>query len=178
MPQCFRKKALCSLGIAGRAELKLQRLALRIDRSIKIHPNAFDLYVHLVNMPGSACSMQVRTTALLQFGSRALHPTGNGRVIDVQSSFQPQFLKIAITERVPQIPMHAQENDVGFEMAPFERLRLCHEWSFSATLTDQLISCNTAVRYCDLSERTKMRFVIEMIYSCTILMMERERRKL
>jgi len=30
--------------------------------------------------------------------------------------------KVAIAQSIPQIPSHAQENDVGLEMTPFERI--------------------------------------------------------
>jgi hypothetical protein len=41
-------------------------------------------------------------------------------VIDCEASFHHHFLEIAIAQSVPQIPAHAQQNDVRLEMTPLE----------------------------------------------------------
>jgi hypothetical protein len=64
------------------------------------------------------------------------------------SSFRHYLFKIPVAERVPHIPAHAEYNDLGLEVTPFEWMLLCHDWSsfssFLTILTDQLSFCNTA----------------------------------
>jgi len=60
---------------------------------------------------------------------------------------EPLF-QIPVTERIAHIPTHAQQDDVGLEMTPFERILMLlthRETSFPFTLTDQLFLCNTTV---------------------------------
>jgi hypothetical protein len=56
-------------------------------------------------------------------------------VIDCQSTFRHHLLKIPIAQRVPQIPSHAQNDNVAPEMSPTEQcwLALAH----LLTLPDQ-----------------------------------------
>jgi len=50
-------------------------------------------------------------------------------MIDTESTFQHHFFQLSITQWIPQVPPYAQENHVGLEMSPFERLLLCHNVS-------------------------------------------------
>jgi hypothetical protein len=66
------------------------------------------------------------STALVQFWSITLDPTKDRGVIDVQLSFEHHLLQITIAERRAHIPAYAQQHDLGFKMAPFERGLLDH----------------------------------------------------
>ena len=48
--------------------------------------------------------------------------------------FPQHFLQVSVTERVSEIPTDAQQNDLGFEMTPFERARIAHERNSSTFL--------------------------------------------
>jgi hypothetical protein len=50
-------------------------------------------------------------------------------VVDLEVAFSHQFFKVAEAERKPKIPANAQNDDLGFEMPPFEqrRFQLRHE---------------------------------------------------
>jgi len=74
---------------------------------------------HLLPMP-------MRSASPFQFGRVTLNPAVNRGVIDMQSAFQHHRFQIAVAQRIPQIPTDAQENDVGLEMTPFERLLFGH----------------------------------------------------
>jgi hypothetical protein len=63
-----------------------------------------------------------------------LHPAVDRGVIDVQTPLSHHLFKIAITERVAQVPAHTQQNDFGLEMTPFERALIAHEGNSSAVL--------------------------------------------
>ena len=55
-------------------------------------------------------------------------------MVDVETSFPHHFFEVAVAERVAQIPAQAQENNLGFEVPPFERTRLAYEENSSARL--------------------------------------------
>jgi hypothetical protein len=58
--------------------------------------------------------------SLVQFGSKALHPAPNGSVVSRQTSFREQFLDVPIRQREPEIPTDRANNDLRFEVPPFE----------------------------------------------------------
>jgi hypothetical protein len=70
-------------------------------------------------------------------------------MVEGESPFLHHLLEISIAECVPQIPTHAEYNDLGLEVTPFEGVLRCHNWpsfsSFLTILTDQLSFCNTAL---------------------------------
>jgi len=49
-----------------------------------------------------------------------LNPAVNGNMIEMQTPLQQDLFEVSITQRIPQIPPHAQKNDVGLGMTPFE----------------------------------------------------------
>jgi len=55
-------------------------------------------------------------------------------MIHLQSPFPHHFLQVAVAERVAQVPADTQENDFGFKVTPFERVRLVHEKNSSVVL--------------------------------------------
>src|SRR2546421_13105096 len=71
--------------------------------------------------PGVGAGFQIRPSAFVQFRSIALNPAIDRRVVNVQPAFEHHFLEIAVAEQIPKVPTHAEHNDLGFEMAPFER---------------------------------------------------------
>ena len=77
----------------------------------------------------------MRSAALFQFWGVALHPAIDRGVIDVQTSFEHHLLQVAIAQSIPQVPAYAEQNDVGLEMTPFERILLDH---------DETLLCSTS----------------------------------
>jgi hypothetical protein len=55
-------------------------------------------------------------------------------VIDVQTPLLHHLFEITVAERIPKVPAHAEQNDVGFEMTPFERVLIVHEGNSSVFL--------------------------------------------
>lgn len=55
-----------------------------------------------------------------------LNPAVDRGMVHLQTTFQHHFFEITVAERIAQVPSDAQENDVGLEMMPFERVLLCH----------------------------------------------------
>jgi len=44
-------------------------------------------------------------------------------VIEREAALPHHFFEVAITEGVAQIPAHAEKDDLGFIVSPFERIR-------------------------------------------------------
>jgi hypothetical protein len=73
-------------------------------------------------------------TTPFQLWSILLNPSRDRRMINVQSPLQHHLFEVAIAERIPQIPAHTQQNDLGLKMTPFERTRMAHAGNSSAVL--------------------------------------------
>jgi hypothetical protein len=79
-------------------------------------------------------------------------------VIRRETSFHEQFLDVPIRKREPQIPTDRANNDVGFEMPPFEqRWRFDHgiHCSLSDSFTPFLQHCR--LHHCGATEKTTSR---------------------
>jgi hypothetical protein len=108
----FQEKICGRLGIARRTQEKLECVSLRVDGSVEVEPGFPDFDVRLIHFPGVVAGFEVRLTAFLQFGSVALHPAPNRRVIDAQASFCHQLFQITIAERETEIPADAKGDDL------------------------------------------------------------------
>ncbi len=69
----FEKEGLRYVRISYRTEEEIERVSLRINRAVEIHPLLFDLDGGLINTPRISRRLHMRTTALLQFGCIALN---------------------------------------------------------------------------------------------------------
>ena len=94
----FVQELLGRVCISCRAQEEIERVPLRINRSVEVDPLLFDFDVRLVHPPGIGGSFEMGPTAPFDFGCVALHPTVDGRMIDVQSAFEHHFFEIAIAE--------------------------------------------------------------------------------
>src|SRR5258707_9723746 len=61
------------------------------------------------------------SAALLQFWCIVLHPTIDRCMIDVQAPLEHHLFQISVAERIPEVPADTEQNDLGLEVAPFER---------------------------------------------------------
>ena len=59
----------------------------------------------------------------LQFGTVALDPVPNCRVVHFQAALAEQFCDIAERERVPKVPAHGAQNQCGLRLPPLEDRR-------------------------------------------------------
>ena len=64
----------------------------------------------------------MRAAPFLQFGGVALNQPIDRRMINCETTFPYHFFEVAITEGVAQIPAHAEEDDLGLIVTPFERI--------------------------------------------------------
>jgi hypothetical protein len=101
-------------------EEKVNGLAVFIHRPIQIAPLALHFHVRLVHAP--ADPHRALATVKGFFQERALfdHPPIDGRVIHVDPTFEHKFFDVACVQGVGDIPTDAHQNDVLWEMGPFE----------------------------------------------------------
>ncbi len=71
-------------------------------------------------MPGVIDGFEMGSAAFLQFGSIMLYPAVDGGVIDVQTPLQHDLFQVSIAQGIAQVPVDAQQNDIGLEMTLFE----------------------------------------------------------
>jgi hypothetical protein len=130
--------------LSGKPEV--DRGASGIDGTIQVPPAPTLANVRFVDPPGAVGWFQFPPASLVQFGCVALHPAPNGGVIGRETSFQEQFLDVPIRKREPQIPTDCANNDLGFEVPPFEHAgRVLIMEHTAAYQTRALSFCNTAV---------------------------------
>jgi hypothetical protein len=70
--QGFAEKAFGGLGIPRRAQEKLERVPVGIDRSVEIRPGFSDFYIGLIYAPGVVGGFEVRSASFFQFRCIAL----------------------------------------------------------------------------------------------------------
>lgn len=124
--QGFEKETFGRFCITCWIQEKLSCVALRVDCSIEVDPLFFYLDGGLIHFPGVVAGFEVRPTALLQFRGVALHSARDGGVINRMPSLNHHFFEVAIAQSVSEVPAHTQQNDVGLEMTPLERILLGH----------------------------------------------------
>jgi hypothetical protein len=125
--QRLEEEAFGGLGIPCRTQEKLQRVPLRIDRPVEVHPGFSDFDVGFIHFPGIVAGFQVRPTAFVELWGVSLYPTIDGGMIDRESALDHHLFQVTVAERIPEVPTDAQENDLGFKVTPFERTRVLHE---------------------------------------------------
>jgi hypothetical protein len=107
------------ISLSGKPEV--DRGAGGIDSTIQVPPFPTLANVGFVDPPGAVGRFQFAPASLVQFGGIALHPAPNAGVISRETSFYEQFLDVPIRKREPQIPTDRANNDLGFEVPPFEQ---------------------------------------------------------
>src|SRR5262245_44099355 len=112
--------------------------------SIQVHPVARDPNVSLVHPPGSIRMSSLQSQSWIQNRRIPLYPAPDGNVIDRQTALRHHLLQVAVAKRVPQIPSHAQYNDLVLEVSPTEQL-----WSLS---THRITVPNAFRRDCNRSD--------------------------
>ena len=84
------------------------------ERSKKAHPQKHRL------LAWSRCGVNQRVMRSV------IHIVDRG-VVHMQSPFEHHFLQFAIAERVAQVPTHAEQNNLSFEVTLFEGGAIVHE---------------------------------------------------
>ena len=104
------------------AEQEVDRLSLLVDRAIEVSPAAFDLHVGLVDAPGGAGSVREAVPPLFEFRNIALDPAHDRGMGQGNSALGHHFHEISKAQLEPQIPAHAEDDDLPVEMAALEKI--------------------------------------------------------
>lgn len=124
--QCLSEEARRGLRIALGAKQKVDGLPSRVHRPVQVLPTTFDLDVGFVDAVGIMGGVQVRPATLPELGSVVLHPTLDRGVFDNDATLAHHLFQVPIAQRLAQVPAHTQEDDLAFEVPPFERVGLPH----------------------------------------------------
>ena len=134
-------------GIAQAREHEVDRGTGGIDGSVEVAPPALDTNVGFIDTPGLVGGFEMTAQPLLQFGTVALDPAPDGRVVRFQAALAEQLFDIAERERIPKIPAHGAQNQLGLGLSPLEDRRsdcLLHDLFRLPAAVGQ--SCNTTFR--------------------------------
>ena len=142
--QRLAEQALGRSGIAQPGEHKADGGSSGIDGAVAVAPTALDSNVGLIHTPGLMGWLEMTAQPLLQFGTVALDPAPDCRMVRLETALAEQFFDIAERERVPQVPAHSAKNYLGLGLSPLEGRRsdcLFHDHFRLPAAIDQ--SCNT-----------------------------------
>ena len=134
-------------GIAPPREHEVDRGAAGIDGSVEGAPTALDTNVGLIDTPGRIGWLEMTAQPFLQFGTVALDPVPNCRVVHFQAALAEQLFDIAERERIPKVPAHGAQNQLGLGLSPLKDRRsdcLLHDLFRLPAAVGQ--SCNTTNR--------------------------------
>ena len=96
--QHLAEQAFGRSGIAQPREYEVDRGAGGIDGSVEVAPATLDTNVGLIDTPGSVGGLEMTAQPLLQFGTVALDPAPDGRVVCLQAALAERLFDIAERE--------------------------------------------------------------------------------
>lgn len=116
--QCFLEETAGSLGITLCSKHKIQRVAFFIYSSIKVGSFPLDLDIGLINTPRLASPFQMWSDLFVDLRSVLMHPSHNGGMRQIKTSFLHHFNQISVAQAVTAIPSYIQKDDLAFVMLP------------------------------------------------------------
>ena len=146
--QRLAEQAFGRRGIAPPREHEVDRSASGIDGSVEVAPTAPDTNIGLIDTPGPIGGLEMTAQPLLQFGTVALDPAPDCRVVRFQAALAEQLFDIAERERIPKVPAHGAQNQLGLGLPPLKDRRsdcLLHDLFRLPAAVGQ--SCNTTVKF-------------------------------
>jgi len=104
------------------AEQEINSLSFFVDRAVKVSPAPLDLHVGFIDSPGGARSAREAVPAPFEFRNIALDPAHDRGMGQGNSALGNHFHEISKAQLEPQIPAHAEDDDLPVEMAAFEKI--------------------------------------------------------
>ena len=121
------------------AKQNIDGLSLFVDGTIEIGPATLDFDVGFVDALRLAHRASKAVPALFEFRGIALDPPHDRRVRQRKPTLGHHLDEITKTEFVPQIPAHAEHDDLPVEMAAFEKIiNVQHAWPSPANLSPNM----------------------------------------
>ncbi|MBP2444032.1 hypothetical protein JOH51_001471 [Rhizobium leguminosarum] len=118
--QHLAEKPLGGIEIALGSQQKIDRMSTLVDGPVQISPFAADLHIGLIDAHRAAMWPTELTQPLLDDRRVGQNPAVDGAMIDLEATFPEHLLKIAIAERITQIPTDSLHNQPCLEMPSFE----------------------------------------------------------
>ena len=121
--QRLAEQAVGRRGSAPPRAHAVDRSASGIEGAGEGAPTAPDTNVGLSDTPGPLGGLEMTAQPLLQLGTGVLNPAPDGRVVRFQTALAEPLFAIAERERVPQVPAHSAQNQLGLGLSPREDRR-------------------------------------------------------
>jgi hypothetical protein len=119
-PECRAQKEARCHQISFRGKHEIDRIASRIHSPVQLCPCAGNLYIRFIHPPGSTGTPEFATQPLIQERRVILDSAPDGDVARGKSALRHHFFHIAVAERIPQVPPHAQHDDDILKVLPSE----------------------------------------------------------
>ena len=119
----LRNRRLRRSGITQAREHEVDRGTGGIDGSVEVAPTALDTNVGFIDTPGRVGWFEMTAQPLLQFGTVALDPAPDCRVVRFQAALAEQLFDITERERIPKVPAHGAQNQLGLGLSPLKDRR-------------------------------------------------------
>src|SRR5437764_9315231 len=114
------QEPLRSLLIALFRQQEINGRARLIDGTIEVIPLAFHLNIRLVHAPADPHRTLTPVKRLFQQGAVFHDPALDGGVVDRDSALLQEFFDMTVAQGIRHIPTHTHEDDIRWEMGPFE----------------------------------------------------------
>src|SRR5438876_7225667 len=111
------KERLRSGNAPIRSQHEVYAAPLLVHGSVQIVPFALDRNVRLVNAPGTTDLAGKAIPALLKFRNIPNHPSHDRRVRNDHATLRHHCNEISVAQAISDVPAHAQNNDLGVELA-------------------------------------------------------------
>ena len=115
--QRFAEQPFGRIRVAQRRQQEIDGGTGRINRSIQVAPAPLDSNVGFVDPPGFVGGLEMPSHPLLDFGTIALYPTPDRRMIGSQTALVKQLLDIPERERVAKIPADRTKDEFRLGLA-------------------------------------------------------------
>src|SRR5438552_6789026 len=111
------KERLRSGNAPIRSQHEVYAAPLLVHGSVQIVPFALDRDVSLINAPGATDRAGKSIPPLLKFRNIPNHPAHDRRVRNVHATLGHHRNEISVAQAISDVPAHAQNNDLGVELA-------------------------------------------------------------
>jgi hypothetical protein len=117
---CLEQEPLGGLLVALFCQQEINGLARLIDGTIEIIPVALHIDIRLIHALADPHRALAPVERLFQLRTIFHDPTLDSRVVDRHPTLFQQFFDMPIAQGIRQIPAHAHQNDILWEMGPLK----------------------------------------------------------
>jgi len=123
-PECLAQEPFGGSEVSPLAKPEFDRVAIAVDRPVKIHPPPPDFDIRFIYMPPTGDGSPAAIEALQQQRRVMDSPTMDCSVINGDAALRHQLFQIPEAEIVGQIPSDAEQDYGSIEMSALEHATL------------------------------------------------------